>query len=88
VGGHQHDGQARLGGVKLTHEFQTAESRQAQVGQHHIAFVVAGAAQAFVAAIARSDFEAFLLKHVAQICRQTGVVFDEENISGTGHEQG
>ena len=32
VCGHQHDRQARLGFVKLPHEFQTAESRQAQVG--------------------------------------------------------
>ena len=85
VRGHQHDGQARLSVVKLPHEFQAAESRQAQVGQHHIAFVVAGAAQALVAAAADGDFEAVLLEHVAKVGRQTGVVFNEKDSRCDSH---
>ncbi len=87
VRGHQHDGQARLGFVKLPHEFQAAESWQAQIGQHHVAFAIAGAAQSVVAAMADGDFETVLLEHVAKICRQTGVVFDEQNMRGREHEE-
>ena len=86
VSGHQHDGQARMGFVKLPHQVQTAESRQAEVGQHHIALIVVGAAHPFVAAIAHGDLEAVLLKHVAEVCGQTGVVLDEKNVSGARHE--
>ena len=79
VRGHQHDGQARLSVVKLAHEFQTAESRQAQVGQDHIALVIGRRRRPFIAAIADGDFETVLLEHVAQVRGQTGVVFDEKN---------
>ena len=86
--GHQYDGEARLSFVKLTHQFQPPESGQAQVGQHHVALIITGSAQPLVAAIAYGDFETVLLEHVAQVGGQTGVVFDEENMSGVGHEGG
>ena len=87
VRGHQHDGQARLSVVKLPHEFQAAESWQAQVRQHHIAFVAAGAAQPLVAAIAHGDLETVLLEHVAQVSGQTGVVFNEKNSRRSLHSR-
>jgi hypothetical protein len=85
---HQQDRQTRLGFVKLFHKFQTAESRQAQIGQNHIAFVFAGAAQPLVTAMANSDFEAVFLKHLAQIGRQTGVVFNEKYVNSFRHDGG
>jgi hypothetical protein len=88
VGGHQHDGQAWLGFVKSLHEFQAAESRQAEVSQHHITLVIVGAAQTLIAAMAYGDFEAVLLKNVAQIRGQAGVVLDEQNVGVFGHERG
>ena len=85
---HQQDRQTRLGFVKLPHEFQTTESRHAQIGQYHVVIVFAGAAQTLVAAIAYSDFEAVLLEHIAQVRGQTVVVFNEKYVSGFGHEDG
>ena len=75
VCGHQQDRKAWLSFVKLLHKFQTAEPGQAQVSQHHIAFVLGGAAQPLVTAMTDGDFEAFIVEHVAQIRRQTDVVF-------------
>ena len=74
--------------MKLLHEVQTSESRQAQIGQHHIAFVFAGAAQPLVTSMANSDFEAVFLKHLAQIGRQTGVVFNEKYVNSFRHDGG
>ena len=79
---HQNHGQAWVDVVKLLHQLQPAETRQAQVGQHHIALVVVGAAQAFVAAIATRDFEAVLFEHVAEVRGQTGIVFNEQDMGG------
>jgi len=43
--------------MKLPHEFQAAESRQAEIRQHHLALVLAGPAQTFVAAVAHGDLK-------------------------------
>ena len=87
VRSHQHDRQARLGIVQLPHEIQTAQPGQAQVGQHHVALVVAGSAQSLVAAIAHGDFEAVLLQHVTQVRRQAGVVFNQKNSRCFSHSR-
>ena len=38
--------------------------------------------------MANSDFEAVFLKHLAQIGRQTGVVFNEKYVSSFRHDGG
>ena len=82
---HQHHRQARLGFVKPPHKIKAAQSGQPQIGQHNIIIIFAGAAQPVVAAMAHGDFEAVVLQHIAQVGGQTGVVFNEQNVSGFGH---
>jgi protein-disulfide isomerase-like protein with CxxC motif len=38
--------------------------------------------------MANSDFEAVFLKHLAQIGRQTGVVFNEKYVNSFRHDGG
>jgi hypothetical protein len=71
--------------VKLPDKFQAAESWQAQVSQHHLTLVFGGAAQTLVTATANGDFETFLLEHVTQVCSQTNVVFNEEDLGRDSH---
>ena len=74
--------------MQLLHEFQSPKSRQAQVGQYDIALTEAGAPQPLVTAMAYGDFETVLREHVVQVCSQTGVVFNQQDVSGLSHEKG
>ena len=84
-GGDQNDGQAGLGRVQLTDQFQAVQARQLQIGDDDIECVLHGARQAVIAALFDGHLMAFLGQHPLQGVGDAGIVFDQQNFGGRVH---
>ena len=79
VRGHQDDGQLRFGGVKLGHQFQSAQARQSQVGDDHAVLLPAGLFQTGIAPAGNIHLIVLLAQHLLQGGGSADVVFDQQN---------
>ena len=81
IGMNQNDWQARFGTVQLANKLQSAQTGHFQIGDDHMEFPLSRAGQSFVAARLGGERMAFVREHPAQCFRNTGVVFDQENMA-------
>ena len=73
--GGENNRQARLGGVQLADQLQTAQTGQSQVGDDHVERIGRGAGQAVVPPFLHRYVVAFAGQHAPQSVADAGIVF-------------